>query len=192
MWIVRVPPGVCEVVFLFFTQTIYPSLSTFPLMNTTASQTDHYHSNLSRLESQQVELAPAGHAAVTKHRWRSPTRPPLTHYADIWRRRRGGARMLMQSGCENISRAAAKPHPRAPNHPLPTSSNHSLCPFNYHHVASATSGESLPASNVKSFFLFSFSAGGLHSVTVVAGALTKQFAYLLKYYRNEHLPLQVQ
>lgn len=118
MWILHVPPGVCEV-FLFFTQTIYPSLSTFPLMNTTASQTDHYHSNLSRLESQQVELAPAGHAAVTKHRWRSPTRPPVTHYADIWRRRRGGARMLMQSGCENISRAAANPPFPPTTHFLP-------------------------------------------------------------------------
>lgn len=66
--------------FFFFTQTIYPSislsLSTFPLMNTTASQTDHYHSNLSRLESQQVELAPAGHAAVTKAPLALPNLPP--------------------------------------------------------------------------------------------------------------------
>lgn len=144
MWILHVPPGVC---FL----SIYPSFSTFPVTNTTASKTDHYHSNLSRLESQQVELASAGHATVTMHRWCPPTRPPVTHYADIWRRRRGGARTLMQSGCENIRRETSLPHSPHPtaNHPLPASSNHSLCPFNYHHVASATSGESLPAS--KSF-----------------------------------------
>lgn len=95
-------------------------------------------------ESQQV-YSPPTTLLLQKHRWCSRTRPPVTHYIDIWRQRHGGTQMLMQSGCENISRATAQPpHPSLSPVAPPFSFNLSLFPFNYHNVTSATTGKVFP------------------------------------------------
>lgn len=98
-------------------------------------------------ESQQV-YSPPTTLLLQKHRWCSRTHPPVTHYIDIWRQRHGGTQMLMQSGCENISRATAQPSltplPALLQPPFSTSFNLSLFPFNYHNVTSATTGKVFP------------------------------------------------
>lgn len=50
-------------------------------------------------------LLPTNHSAVAKHLGCSQICPLVGHYLDI---RREGTQMLMQSGCENISRATSQ------------------------------------------------------------------------------------
>lgn len=119
-------------------------------------------------------LLSTNHTAVAKHLGCSQTRLLVTHYLDIQRQ--------TAQRCANVDAIRLRKHlrgyhanPRSPPSPLLLISP--LSP-------SINTMSPPPLGNFPFGELTATGKLALYSVTVIAVAPTKQFAYLLKYYRN--------
>lgn len=123
------------------------------------------------LESQQVHSAPTTLLLQRKCLGYSLTRPLVTHYLDI--RRHQHARYA------NVDAIRLRKHLQGHHtNPSPPSFSASFNPSLFPSIITMS-----PAPLGK-FPFGELTGKGLYSVIVKAVALTKQFAYLLKYYRN--------